>query len=123
MKALYSNIKALRIAKGWSQEELALRLGYKDRSMLAKIEAGKVDITVGKVEAFADAFGVAPVDLIGWRDDTADGIAAIYAQLNNEGKRTCFRGSCRVHFGPPQCSWDECVYCIRGRVYRHSVPA
>lgn len=55
MKALYSNIKALRIAKGWSQEELALRLGYKDRSMLAKIEAGKVDITVGKVEAFADA--------------------------------------------------------------------
>lgn len=86
MKALYNNIKALRIAKGWSQEELALRLGYKDRSMLAKIEAGKVDITVGKVEAFADAFGVAPVDLIGWRDDTADGIAAIYAQLNNEGK-------------------------------------
>ena len=86
MKALYSNIKALRIAKGWSQEELALRLGYKDRSMLAKIEAGKVDITVGKVEAFADAFGVAPVDLIGWRDNSAAEITAIYSQLNAEGQ-------------------------------------
>lgn len=86
MKALYSNIKALRIAKGWSQEELALRLGYKDRSMLAKIEAGKVDITVGKVEAFADAFGVAPVDLIGWRDNNAAEIDAVYDQLNDEGK-------------------------------------
>lgn len=86
MKALYRNIKALRQQKGLTQMEVAERLGYKDRSMLAKIEAGKVDITVEKVQAFADLFGVAPVDLIGWRDDDAAELGAIYGQLNDEGK-------------------------------------
>lgn len=86
MKPLYKNIRTLREARGWTQEEVAQKMGYKDRSMIGKIEAGKVDITVGKVEAFADLFGVAPVDLIGWRDgDTAE-LDAVYSQLNNEGK-------------------------------------
>ena len=86
MKPLYTNIKTLRESKGWTQAETAQKMGYKDRSMIAKIEAGKVDITVGKVEAFADLFGVAPVDLIGWRDgDTAE-LDALYSQLNDEGK-------------------------------------
>lgn len=86
MKPLYKNIRTLREARGWTQEEVAQKMGYKDRSMIGKIEAGKVDITVGKVEAFADLFGVAPVDLIGWRDgDTAE-LDAVYSQLNNEGQ-------------------------------------
>ena len=84
MKAIYRNIKTLREQRGWTQSE---KLGYKDRSMIAKIEAGKVDLTVGKVEAFADLFGIAPVDLLGWRDDneTAE-IDAIYGRLNKEGQ-------------------------------------
>lgn len=87
MKALYRNIKALRQQKGLTQTEVAERLGYKDRSMLAKIEAGKVDITVEKVQAFADLFGVDPVDLMGWRaDEGLQEIGLIYGQLNAEGQ-------------------------------------
>lgn len=86
MKPLYTNIRTLREARGWTQDDLAAKMGYKDRSMIAKIEAGKVDITVGKVEMFADLFGIAPVDLIGWRDNSAAEIDAVYDQLNDEGK-------------------------------------
>lgn len=87
MKALYRNIKALRQQKGLTQMEVAERLGYKDRSMLAKIEAGKVDITVEKVQAFADLFGVDPVDLMGLRaDEGLQEIGLIYGQLNAEGQ-------------------------------------
>ena len=46
MKALYRNIRALRQQMGLTQTDVANKLGYKDRSMVAQIEAGKVDITV-----------------------------------------------------------------------------
>ena len=87
MKPLYTNIRALREARGWTQDDLAAKMGYKDRSMIAKIEAGKVDITVSKVELFADLFGIAPVDLIGWRDSgECTALCAIYDSVNAEGQ-------------------------------------
>ena len=65
---LYNNIKALRIQNGWSQEELAKRVGYNDRSSIAKIEAGKVDLAQSKILLFAEVFGVDPVELMGLGD-------------------------------------------------------
>lgn len=50
---LYSNIKMLREQLGLSQEELAHKVGYKDRTSIAKIEAGKIDIPQSKIIAFA----------------------------------------------------------------------
>ena len=71
---LYENIKKLRIEKGWSQEELAKRTGYTDRSSIAKIEGGLVDLTQGKIKIFAEAFGVTASELMGWEDqkETSD---------------------------------------------------
>lgn len=87
MQALYRNIKALRLQAGLTQTQVAEKLGYKDRSMVAKIEAGKVDITVDKVQAFADLFNVDPVDLLGWHaGDALREICAIYEQLNDDGQ-------------------------------------
>ena len=65
MLKLYENIKDLRKANGWSQEELAIRMGYTDRSSIAKIEAGKVDLQQTKILEFAKVFGVDPGDLMG----------------------------------------------------------
>lgn len=65
MLDLYKNIKSLRKENKWTQEELALRLGYTDRSTIAKIEAGKVDLPRSKIIAFAQVFGVSPGDLLG----------------------------------------------------------
>ena len=61
----YENIKRLREKLGISQEQLAERVGYKDRSSIAKIEAGLVDLTESKIAAFAAAFGVSPAELMG----------------------------------------------------------
>lgn len=65
MLALYSNIRELRKMNKWTQEELAQRMGYTDRSMIAKIEAGKVDLAQSKILEFAKVFGVSAGDLMG----------------------------------------------------------
>lgn len=61
----HENIKALREQQGLSQEALAERVGYKDRSSIAKIEAGLVDLPQSKIAAFAKALGVTPAYLMG----------------------------------------------------------
>lgn len=70
MLELYKNIKKLRKQNGWSQEELAKRAGYTDRSSIAKIEKGQFDLPQSKIILFADIFGVTPGELMG-----DDGIA------------------------------------------------
>lgn len=65
MLKLYENIRELRKKNKWTQEELASRMGYTDRSMIAKIESGKVDLAQSKILDFAKVFGVDPGDLMG----------------------------------------------------------
>ncbi len=48
-------IKMLRIKKGYSQTKLAEMVGYKDKTAIAKIEAGKVDLPLSKIMAFSTA--------------------------------------------------------------------
>ena len=55
MKALYKNIRDLRKKLKMTQEELAQKTGYSDRSSIAKIEAGKIDLPDSKIQLFADA--------------------------------------------------------------------
>lgn len=76
----YKNIKLLRKKNKWTQEELATRMGYTDRSSIAKIESGKVDLSRSKIFEFAKVFGVSPSDLMG--DDGIEDNDA-YEQLLN----------------------------------------
>lgn len=66
MLPLYDNIRRRRIELGLSQQELAERSGYTDRSSIAKIEAGKVDLTQSKILAIAKALNISPGTLMGW---------------------------------------------------------
>ena len=72
MIELYKNIKTLRKNNHWTQEELASKMGYTDRSTIAKIESGIVDLPQSKILEFAKVFGVNPSDLMG-----DDGTASI----------------------------------------------
>ena len=63
---LYKNIKKERIEKGLSQEELAQKIGYADKTMISRIENGKIDLPQSKIEEFAKIFGVTPGYLMGW---------------------------------------------------------
>lgn len=66
MLSLYENIKNQRIALKLTQEELAKRTGYSDKSMIAKIEKGQVDLPQSKIVTFASALRVSPAYLMGW---------------------------------------------------------
>lgn len=44
-------------------------MGYKDRSMITKIESGKVDISQTKVVEFAKVLNTTPGYLMGWEDE------------------------------------------------------
>ncbi len=66
MDVLYTNIKKLRKQAKMSQEDLAKRVGYTDRSSIAKIESGEVDLSQSKIKAFADVFNVTPQYLMGY---------------------------------------------------------
>lgn len=62
---LYERIKSRREELGLSQEELAHRVGYKDRSSIAKIESGVNDITQSKIAIFAKALETTTLWLMG----------------------------------------------------------
>lgn len=93
MLQLYANIKSRRKALKMSQTDLAQKTGYADKSMIARIEAGKIDLPQSKIMLFADALDIAPGDLMGW-DEPAEEIISpnestllnLYRELNDEGQ-------------------------------------
>ena len=69
MLPLYENIKIRRKAAKMTQEELAHRTGYTDRSTIARIEKGEIDLPQSKIKQFAEALGTTPSVLMGWVDE------------------------------------------------------
>jgi transcriptional regulator with XRE-family HTH domain len=69
MLDLYKNIRNKRQELGLTQTELAHKLGYSDKSMIAKIEGGKVDLSQSKILAFADVLHTSASTLMGWEDE------------------------------------------------------
>lgn len=61
-KIFGENLKRMRIAKGLSQEELALKLGYTNRSSINKIEVGKNDMPRNKIAMAAQILGISPLE-------------------------------------------------------------
>lgn len=64
-------IKDLRTKNGMSQEELAKKAGYSNRSTIARIESGEIDLPRSKIATIAKVFGVSPIDLFGF-DEQAE---------------------------------------------------
>ena len=95
MLELYSNIRRFRLALKMSQDELAQRTGYSDRSSIAKIEKGEVDLPQSKISLFAAALQTTPGSLMGAVPPAAtptlskDELSLLdsYNHLNSQGKR------------------------------------
>ena len=62
-------IKQRRMELGWSQRELARKMGYSDNSTLARIENGKVDVYKNKIVQFSEVLGVSIPYLMGWEEE------------------------------------------------------
>ncbi len=66
MAEIGKRIKEKRESLGITQEELAQKLGYKNKSTIAKIETGTNDIIQSKVVEFATALQTSVSYLMGW---------------------------------------------------------
>ena len=78
MYEIYLNIKKLRQERGWSQEDLAKKMGYSGKSMISRIENGKINLQQSQIMMFAKVFGVDAGVLFGNDGLTED------AQNNND---------------------------------------
>ena len=83
MLQLYKNIKSRRTELKMSQDTLAELTGYRDRSSIAKIEKGEVDLAESKIREFAKALKVSPQELMGW-DEPDEGPLTIAAHFTGD---------------------------------------
>ena len=68
MKRIGQRIKARREELGMTQEELSLKIGYKSKSSLNKIELGIQGLRQSKIKAVADALRTTPSYIMLWTD-------------------------------------------------------
>ena len=66
MAEIGKRIREKREKLGMTQEELASKLGYKNKSSIAKIETGANDIVQSKVVEFANILNTSVAYLMGW---------------------------------------------------------
>lgn len=60
-------IRIERERLGMTQDELAKKLGYSNRSSVTKVETCR-DLSLKKIREYAKALGVTPSFLLGWED-------------------------------------------------------
>ena len=70
MNTIGDRIKAKRLEKGISQDELARVLGYKSRSSINKIEKDGRNLPQQKIAAIAQVLGTTPSYIMGWDEAT-----------------------------------------------------
>ncbi len=61
---IFERIKNRRLELNMSQEELALKTGYKTKGSISRIENGNRDINQSQIELFAKALDVSPEYLL-----------------------------------------------------------
>lgn len=74
-------IKIRREELGMTQDELAMKIGYKSRSSINKIEISGRGFPQSKIEAFANALQTTPSSLMGWDDESKNLEFDIFEEL------------------------------------------
>ena len=95
MDKLYENIRTRRKELKMTQQELAEKIGYSDRSSIAKIESGGVDLSQSKIMQIAKALEITPGEVMGDVE---------YTDVLAEGQQT------------PQYYEDEVVQAVTDRL-------
>lgn len=62
-------IKNRRIELGWSQQTLATKMGYTNKSTITRIEKGYNDVSQKNIAKFADVLGVSIAYLMDWDEE------------------------------------------------------
>lgn len=70
-----NRIKDRRLELGLTLDELASKVGYSDKSTLSRVENGKTDMPLKKLDKIAQVLDVTPAYLIGFTEaDIPDGL-------------------------------------------------
>lgn len=82
-------IKERREELKMTQQELADRLGYRNKSSIAKIETGTNDIVQSKVVEFAKVLDTTVADLMGWTvaEEAANAVSTLATKALKESKK------------------------------------
>jgi len=91
---VHEKLKAMRLYRDWSQEEMAAKLGYSTNGY-AKIERGETDIKVEKLEKIAKALGMELQQFLNLNDKNIFNIIESFAPLGNN--------SCNIYLTETQC--------------------
>ena len=88
-------IKMARLKMGYTQEELAKKMGYSGKTSISKIESSGDNVTTNTVMKFADYLNTSAAALFGWEEPEVpefepDHIELIelYSKLTKEQKQT-----------------------------------
>lgn len=99
MKTLGQRIRNRRLELDLTQDELARKMGYKNKSTIGKIESDVNDITSSKVVEFAHALDTTVAYLMGWEEeeqltknaidkDYLDQLTILWNQMTDEQRQT-----------------------------------
>lgn len=80
-----ANVKALRMQRGWTQDQLADRMGHKSTQAVWTAEVGRRRITVNDLVDFAEALGVTPESLMSDTPESADTGSPVYEVTTDDG--------------------------------------
>jgi transcriptional regulator with XRE-family HTH domain len=86
MMKIGEKIRLRRMEQGMSLQDLADRMGYANKSTVARIESGEIDPPQSKVVKFADALGTSVSDLMGWLDEENEK-PAVQGELSDKVKQ------------------------------------
>ncbi len=70
MHPIYNTIKKLRLTKGFTQEYVAEKLGMLQGNY-TKLESGKAQITIERLEKIAEVFGMTVLELLAGHEQTS----------------------------------------------------
>lgn len=83
--AFGERVRQLRIEKDLTQEQLAIKVGYKSRATINKIESGLRDVPTDVVTKLANVLQTTPAYLLGWDGtDLRSQVADMTTQMSSD---------------------------------------
>lgn len=126
MLELYRNIKKRRQELKLTQDQLANLTGYEDRSSIAKIESGLVDLPQSKIELFSKALNTTTSSLLGDNnrdlellDEQQKQLLSDFESLNNVGKGEAVKQVHNLTYIPEYQLANEVIDSINTFSYVH----
>jgi len=98
---VHEKLKAMRLYRDWSQEEMAAKLGYSTNGY-AKIERGETDIKVEKLEKIAEVLGMELQQFLNLNDKNIFNII--------EGSSPQGNNSCNIYWTNIYLTETQCVH-------------